>query len=246
MFEESLVESTPLLRSNNRWPALISFGTQATFILALIAIPILHPEVVQLHAPKLSFIALPPRPTPPPPPPERIPMVTTTSSAPTAPSLPTTARIIGHLQPGTSAATDEAPNLNPTGIDMTGRSSANPFGSSAPVGTGRSVISVASAPATHVGPLHISTGVLTGLLFAPIQPIYPPIARAAHVGGTVVVQAVISKTGHIESAHVVSGPAMLQGAALDAVRNARYHPFLLNGDPTEVDTTISINFNLGS
>ncbi len=64
--------------------------------------------------------------------------------------------------------------------------------------------------------------------------------------GTVIVQAVISKTGHIESAHVLTGPVMLQSAALDAVRNARYHPFLLNGDPTEVETTISINFRLGS
>ena len=245
MFEESLVESTPLLRTGNRWPALISLGTQAAFIIALIAIPILHPEVVQLHAPKLSFIALPPRPIPAPPPPQLMHVVTTTTSAPTASSLPTTAPVIGHLHPSTSTTTDAPPNLNPTGIDMTGRSSVNPFGS-APAGTGGPAISVASAPATRVGPLHISTGVLAGLLFAPIQPIYPPIARAAHVGGTVVVQAVISKTGHIESAHVVSGPAMLQGAALDAVRNARYHPFLLNGDPTEVDTTISINFNLGS
>ena len=81
---------------------------------------------------------------------------------------------------------------------------------------------------------------------APIQPIYPPIARAAHVGGTVVIQAIISKTGQIESAHAVSGPVMLQAAAIDAVRRARYRPFLLNGQPTEVETTIRINFLLGN
>ncbi len=243
MFEESLVESTPLLRTGNRWPALISLGTQAAFIIALIAIPILHPEVVQLHAPKLSFISLPPRPIPPPPP-QLMHVVTTMTSAPAVPSLPTAAPIIGHLIPNTSAISDGPPDLNPH-VLMSGESG-NPFGNALPSGPPSRAISVVNAPATRVGPLHISTGVLAGLLFAPIQPIYPPIARAAHVGGTVVVQAVISKTGHIESAHVVSGPAMLQGAALEAVRNARYHPFLLNGDPTEVDTTISINFNLDS
>ncbi len=245
MFEESLVESTPLLRTGNRWPALISLGTQAAFVIALIAIPILHPEVVQLHAPKLSFVTLPPRPIPPPPPPQIMRVVTTTTSAPTAPSFPTNAPVLTHLIPSTDAISDAPPNLNPTAI-MSGGNPTNPFGSTAPAGTGRSVVSVASIPAHQVGRLHISTGVSTGLLIAPIQPIYPPIARAAHVGGTVIVQAIISKTGHIESAHVVSGPVMLQGAALDAVRNARYHPFTLNGDPTEVDTTISINFNLGS
>ena len=103
----------------------------------------------------------------------------------------------------------------------------------------------ASAPASS-GPAHVSSGVISGLLLAPIQPIYPAIAKAAHLEGTVVIQAIISQSGHIESAHVVSGPAMLQGAALDAVRGARYRPYLLNNQPTEVDTTISITFRMGS
>ncbi len=241
MFEESLVESTPLLRTSNRWPALVSLATQVAFVIALIAIPILHPDVVQLHAPRLSFITLPPRPTPPPPP-ERIHVLTTTAS--TAPSFPTTAPTIPRLIPGANAAPDEAPNLTPTSI-MPGAATTNPFGTSIPAGPTHTVIAVASTPTRQTGPLHISQGVSAGLLLAPIQPVYPPLARAAHVGGTVIVQAVISKTGHIESAHVISGPAMLQSAAMEAVRNARYRPFLLNGDPTEVDTTISINFNLG-
>jgi protein TonB len=92
--------------------------------------------------------------------------------------------------------------------------------------------------------MKISGGVTAGLLLAPIQPVYPTIAKASGTQGTVVISAIISKTGRIESAHVVSGTVMLQGAALDAVRNARYHPYLLNGEPTEVETTISINFRL--
>jgi protein TonB len=94
-------------------------------------------------------------------------------------------------------------------------------------------------------PLPVSSGVLAGNLIAPIHPEYPAIAKAAHVEGTVVIDAIISRTGAIESMHVLSGPAMLQPAALAAVRQARYHPFLLNGQPTEVQTTITINFRMG-
>jgi protein TonB len=71
------------------------------------------------------------------------------------------------------------------------------------------------------------------------------VSRAAHVEGTVVIDAIISRAGSIESAHVLSGPPMLQAAALAAVRQARYRPFLLNGQPTEVQTTITINFRMG-
>jgi len=61
----------------------------------------------------------------------------------------------------------------------------------------------------------------------------------------VVLQATISKTGTIENLKVVSGPAMLTGAALDAVRTWRYRPYLLNNEPVEVDTTVNVIFTLG-
>jgi protein TonB len=91
----------------------------------------------------------------------------------------------------------------------------------------------------------ISDGISAGNLIAPIHPVYPQVARTAHVEGTVVIDAIISRTGSIESAHVLSGPPMLQQAALEAVRQARYRPFRLNGQPTEVQTTITINFRMG-
>lgn len=84
------------------------------------------------------------------------------------------------------------------------------------------------------------------MLIAPIRPIYPEIARAAHVEGTVVVEATISRAGTIKSLNVISGPAMLQRAALDAIRTARYQPYQLSGSPVEVQTTISVNFRMGS
>jgi protein TonB len=91
----------------------------------------------------------------------------------------------------------------------------------------------------------ISSGVAQGNLIQQVRPVYPPIAKAARVSGTVVLQATISKTGTITNLRVVSGNAMLQQAALDAVRNWRYKPYLLNNEPVEVDTTVNVVFNLG-
>ena len=88
-------------------------------------------------------------------------------------------------------------------------------------------------------PMRVSAGVTVGLLMAPIRPVYPQIAKAAHVEGAVVVEAIISKAGVIESLHVVSGPEMLRRAAIDAIQAARYQPYRLNGEPTEVQTTIT-------
>jgi protein TonB len=83
------------------------------------------------------------------------------------------------------------------------------------------------------------------MLLNKTSPVYPPIAKAARVSGTVVLQATISKTGTIEGLKVISGPQMLQGAALEAVKTWRYRPYLLNNEPVEVDTTINVIFTLG-
>ncbi|MGA2572011.1 MAG: energy transducer TonB [Terracidiphilus sp.] len=84
------------------------------------------------------------------------------------------------------------------------------------------------------------------MLLQRIDPVYPPIARAARISGTVVLDAVISKTGSVESLHVVSGHPMLVQAALDAVRQWRYRPFLLNGMPVEVQTTVTVTFTVSN
>ena len=93
--------------------------------------------------------------------------------------------------------------------------------------------------------INISGGVAQGMLLNKTQPTYPPIAKAARVSGTVVLQATISKTGTIENLRVVTGPAMLQQSAMDAVKTWRYRPYLLNGDPVEVETTVNVVFTLG-
>jgi protein TonB len=78
-----------------------------------------------------------------------------------------------------------------------------------------------------------------------IMPVYPPIAKTAHISGTVILHAVISKDGSVEDLQYVSGPPLLMKAAMDAVRQWRYQPTQLNGEPVEVDTTVSVVFTLG-
>jgi len=90
----------------------------------------------------------------------------------------------------------------------------------------------------------VPSGVSQGLLIYKVQPTYPPLARQARVQGTVVLQAVIDKDGSIKDLTVTSGHPMLIQAALDAVRQWRYRPYYLNGEPVLVQTTINVNFQL--
>jgi protein TonB len=83
---------------------------------------------------------------------------------------------------------------------------------------------------------------MEGSLLAKFVPLYPAVAKAAGVHGTVVLQATISKNGTIENLRLVSGPVLLQQAALDAVKTWRYRPYLLNGEPVEVETTVNVVF----
>jgi protein TonB len=92
----------------------------------------------------------------------------------------------------------------------------------------------------------IPAGVAVGMLLQRTIALYPAAAKAAHVSGTVVLQVTISKTGTIEDLHVVTGPPMLQQSVLGAVKTWRYRPYLINGEPVEVETTVNAIFTLGS
>jgi len=113
---------------------------------------------------------------------------------------------------------------------------------------GNNVFSGSSEPKVKIASpsrLTISAGVAGGLLIQKTAPVYPQIAREARVSGTVVIQATISKAGVVQNLHVVSGPTMLRQPALDAVQTWRYKPYLLDGEPVDVETTVSVNFSLG-
>lgn len=91
----------------------------------------------------------------------------------------------------------------------------------------------------------VSGNVMAARIEHQVAPVYPPIAVAAHVEGTVLLHAIISGDGDVQELQFVSGPPLLMRAAMDAVRQWKYSPFLLNGQPVEVYTSIAVQFNLG-
>lgn len=107
---------------------------------------------------------------------------------------------------------------------------------------------VAVAPPPPLAPTHplrVSRWAEGNLIYR-VQPIYPPLARQARIQGPVQLRAIISKTGTIERLTVESGHPMLAGSAVDAVRQWRYRPYLLNDEPIEIETEITVNFVLSS
>ena len=112
----------------------------------------------------------------------------------------------------------------------------------------RSVPSAAAVPKLAIPPtpkrIRVSQGVTEGQLIQKIEPNYPPLALSARIQGQVRLTAIISKTGEIQNLMLVSGHPLLVPAAMAAVKQWRYRPFLLNGEPVEVETTITINFQI--
>jgi TonB family protein len=112
--------------------------------------------------------------------------------------------------------------------------------------------SIASARSSVAAPrkiatpqrVRVSSNVAQGFLVQKVSPTYPPLARQARIQGTVVLQAQISKFGDIENLQLVSGHPMLAPAAIEAVKQWKYKPYLLNGEPVEVETTVQVNFTL--
>ena len=96
----------------------------------------------------------------------------------------------------------------------------------------------ASGTQTPSGPVRISGGVMAGQLISRVDPVYPD----TDAEGSVVLHAIIAPDGTVQQLAVISGPPPLQQAAVDAVRQWVYKPYLLNGEPTAVDTTITVNF----
>jgi protein TonB len=237
MFEDSTFESGGKIKTKSgRW-MMVTGIVNGSILLLLILIPLIYPEALPREAMATLLIAPPPPPPPPPPPhpPEIIHVV--------------------HVQSEMMNNQLTAPTKIPHNIEMVSEKEAPPssFGVAGSMGDGGSgvmgsIFGNGQAPKVKAAPpkkVNISAGVAVGMLLQKTQPIYPPIAKAARVSGTVVLQAMISKQGTIEDLKVVSGPAMLQGAALDAVRTWRYRPYLLNNDPVEVETTINVIFTLG-
>lgn len=241
MFEQSMVVSqVGRVSAGERWTWAGSVAMQVCAALLLIVMPLLHPErmVFRGTAPRalvpLRVVKIP----------EAVQKRVEAASSST-PAVATFAE----AQRSTNV-TARIPHGIPTGdappVNMTGGFTGMGMGLPDEIAkTGGSPAVRISTRAEVHGPLRVSSGIGAGMLMTPIRPVYPAIAKAAHVEGTVVVAAVISADGRIERARVLSGPAMLAGAALEAVETARYTPYRLNGTVVEVETTVTVNFRMG-
>jgi len=237
MFEDSLVESRVASLSNTkRWTMAGSSALQIAIAATLIVIPLMHPEQLAFRV-KTPLVFTPPPPRPPLPVQQQ--QATAASASNALPATTVSHPLIFPRDPVPIG--EQPPDLGPVDIRM---GTGDNIAATIATGTGHDT-GVRVVRALPAKPLPVSTGVYAGSLLSPIRPIYPAIARAAGISGTVVVEAIISKTGTIESLRAVSGPQMLQAAALDAIRAARYRPYLLNGEPTEIQTTFTVNFRIG-
>jgi len=236
MFEDALVESVGRVRTSSRYWMIATSSLQAIVMAAVILIPLLYPEALPRSAVMAKLtVPVPPRAAAP------RPVQTVKAIHAAAASNPL---VVPTTPAKITIVKDDAPPQMENTVAM------GPTSPSGPVGV-PFALSVASTPLPFVkvaakpGRQSVSSGVMAGKILTKTVPSYPAIARAAHVSGAVVLHASISKTGAIEGLTVVSGPEMLRAAAVEAVKSWRYMPYLLNGEATEVETTVTVNFNLG-
>jgi periplasmic protein TonB len=235
MFEDSTFESTGRIHTRSRGWMVATFAFNSAILMALILFPLLYPDALPHVWSAILMTAPAPQQEPPQPPPQQTAparhvssemmeiQLRAPSSFPDKPYIPATRE---PPEIGSVAQWDMGSNTSGHGADVfRGQNSA--------------VVSEAKK-----GPANVSRGVMEGLLIDKEIPEYPPVAKAMGVEGTVVLQASITKAGTIANLRVVSGPALLRQAAIDAVSRWVYRPYLLNGEPVEVETTVNVTFSL--
>lgn len=245
MFERALLDHTTSSwdeRSRRGLTALTSFGLQALAVGVLLILPLLRPQGLPLFRQLSTPVSLAP------PPGEPLESRSHAGGNPAAPSNPADIflrqpqRIPGHIETGND---DAPPQIGGGGPHIPGAvpGTGGQDGVFRSIGTGtRPIMPAVPAPVAHS--VHVSR-MSEGDLVRKVLPTYPPLARSARIQGTVLLQATISKVGTIENLQLLSGHPMLAPAAIEAVRQWRYRPYILNNEPVEVETQITVNFSLG-
>lgn len=250
MFDQ-LIESTGK-HDKNKKPLTftISIIVHVVVVVVLIIMPLLFPESLSGQLSALTALISPPPPPPPAPP----------------PPPPTTVIRVQRVQvdDGQFRAPVEIPKEIAKIVDDTPPDSVGGVVGGVPGGvpggtiggilggvigganTGPMALPPPPPPEAPKPPQRIRVGgnVQQANLVRQVKPPYPPLARQARIQGAVILEAVINRQGGVEQLRVVSGHPLLVQAAMDAVRQWKYRPTLLNGDPVEVVTTITVNFNL--
>jgi protein TonB len=217
---------------------------QVLLVGVLILIPLIYTEALPKQQ-LMSFLVAPPPPPPPPPPPAAVPI-----------------KVVKQIQSDLNNGQLRTPTKIPEKVQMIKEEEAPPpaMASGGVVGgvpggvpggqmggvIGGIISSTPVAVPKVATPqrVRVSQGVSNGLLIRKVQPAYPPLARQARIQGQVLLQAQISKDGSIENLQLISGHPMLAPAAIEAVKQWRYKPYMLNGEPVAVDTQVVVNFTL--
>ena len=242
MFEDSLLESGNRLKTKRGRTTTFAIFLEILLIGVMVLMPLIFTEALPKQQ-LMTFLVAPPPPPPPPPP----------AAAPV--------KIVHQIQTDIVNGALRTPTKIPQKIQMIKEDEAPPAMASAGVvggvpggipggqmgGVIGGIISSTPVAVPKVATpqrVRVSAGVTSGLLIRKVNPVYPPLARQARISGTVVLRAVISKDGSIENLQLISGHPMLAPAAIDAVKQWKYKPYLLNGEPVEVDTEVQVNFTL--
>jgi protein TonB len=240
MFEDSLIESGNKLKTKRLSTTIVSFLLQVGLIGILILIPLIYTDALP-KTQLMTFLVAPPPPPPPPPPPAAAPVkVVKIQSEVINGQLRTPTKIPDKVQ---MIKEEEAPPDMGAGVPG-GVPGGIPGGAAGGV-IGGIVNQTAAIPKVATPQrVRVSTGVATGLLIKKVTPNYPPLAKQARIQGQVILQAEISKDGTIQNLQLISGHPMLAPAAIEAVKQWRYKPYLLNGEPVAVETQVQVNFSL--
>lgn len=248
VFADVLLENPHLKRPRRSLDVLMSFAGQAAFVILLLLIPLLYTQALNLPEFEKTLLISPPPPPPPPPSNPVHVMVRPKASlfhngeliAPRA--IPKHVEIVKEAPQASSALQGVAGGV-PGGV---------PGGTLGGVLGG--VLSSASQPVPPPaprkpvisGPVRVGGRVQPPRLVRNIQPIYPPLAKQTRTQGTVVLDCIIDTQGNVTQVKLVSGHPLLVEAALDAVRQWKYQPTLLNGQPVAVEMQVTVNFILGN
>jgi protein TonB len=243
MFEEMVISSPNPKKTNKPWTVVLSMVFQVAFLGILILIPLIYTEALPKTM-MATMLTAPPPPPPPPPPPAAVQVVHVKPQA----HLMDAGKLVQPkvIPKEVKIIKEEAePDVS---VGMAGGVPGGVAGGSMGGVLGGVIGGMGGAPPPprphQTGPLRVGGNVQAARIINRVQPSYPPLARQTRISGTVRLHAIIGKDGTIQQLEVMNGHPLLQQAALDAVRQWRYQPTLLNGEPVEVDTTIDVIFSL--
>ncbi len=240
MFQDTLLDDR--IHTRRGLSTVLSFILQAALIAVAVLIPLIFTDALPLKQMVATTLVAPPPPPPPPPPAAAKPQIT----KPVTSEIESGRLLAPTKIPEKVAMIKEEAAPPPTAPGVMGGVPGGVAGGQAGGVIGGVIGSVPTAAPKLEQPKRIvvSQGVTEGLLLKKVTPQYPQIARTAHIQGAVQLSAVIGKDGSIQNLQVISGHPMLAQAALSAVKQWKYKPYVLNGQPVEVQTTITVNFTL--